>query len=224
MRPFKPDVVIALDFGGSLTKIIYQSDDGSPQVLTMFPEVAVTTASSGSAWTDGIPGLESPPESRAWVEVESQRWAVGAAARQLYAPAGLKGVKWERAIVKTLAALWVIQQRLGLRSGFKAAITCVLPPGEFEDRHRFEERLRAALEGFETPSGTLKVTLGQSGNTHFTCFPECSGVTLLYSQQSPPRGTIAFLMLGYRNASLLLSRNGVLGSGQTSDLQRFSDE
>ena len=219
MRPFKPDVVIALDFGGSLTKIIYQSAEGPPQVLTMFPEVAVTTASpSSSSWTEGILGLESPPESRAWVELESQRWAVGATARQLYAPAGLKGVKWERAIIKTLAALWVIQQRLGLRSGFKAALTCVLPPGEYEDRHRFEECLRAALAGFETPTGTLKVTLGQSGQTHFACFPECAGVTSLYSQQSPSVGTIAFLMLGYRNASLFLSRNGAFGSGVTSDL------
>ena len=219
MRPFKPDVIIALDFGGSLTKIIYQSADDTPQVLTMFPEVAVTTATSGSSsWTDGILGLESPAESRAWVELDSQRWAVGAMARQLYAPAGLKGVKWERAIIKTLAALWVIQQWLGLRSGFKVALTCVLPPGEYEDRHRFEERLREALEGFETPTGTLKVTLGQSGQTHFACFPECAGVSSLYSQQTPPGETIAFLMLGFRNASLLLSRNGVFGLGVTSEL------
>jgi hypothetical protein len=217
MRSFKPDVIIALDFGGSLTKIIYQPAHDTPQVLTMFPEVAVMTAAS-SNWTDNLPGIQSPPESRAWVELDSQRWAVGATARQLYAPAGLKGVKWERAIIKTLAALWVIQQRLGLRSGFKAAIACVLPPGEFEDRHRFEGRLREALTGFETPTGTLKVTLGQSGQSHFLCLPECAGVSMLYSQQLPPAGTNAFLMLGYRNASLFLSRNGAFGAGVTSDL------
>lgn len=218
MRTSTPDLLLALDFGGSLTKGLYQVQDGRPHVITMEPETVQTTRTA----LDGFMAhhlLDPPPEANAWVKFGAAEpcWAVGTLAKQLYAPAGLRGLKWERAIHKTLAAIWVIQQKLPLRSTFKVALACLLPPGEFEDRHHFEHHLRLALSNFETPTGNLRVKLNS-----FECRPECGGVARLYAQQQVQLGGMpelcAFIMLGYRNASLLLARRGRFGVGKTSDL------
>jgi hypothetical protein len=213
MRPIKPDVIIALDPGGSLTKIIYQPLQGVPQVLVMPPQVIATQRQAvalQSQWGDALLG---PPESSAWVAFNQQVYAVGVLAQDLRASSGLRSLKWEKAVYKTLAALWVIQQRLKLKARFKVALTCVLPAGEFEDRGVFEAALRQALEEFETPTGMMQVTLQR-----FDCRPEAFGVAALYGQQQPLMSSLAFIMLGYRNASLLLMRAGKMQVGVTSEL------
>ena len=214
MRVSKPDVIVALDFGGSLTKVVYQTKGEVPTILTMNPEVVDAPVAAVEAVMGQSMGLAAP-ETSAWVRVgtSEMRSVVGALARQFHASTGLRGLKWERAIPKTLAVLWVIQQRLGLRSGFKVAISCLLPPGEYEDRHHFESYLTEALAEFSTPTGTLRVKLER-----FECRPECGGVALGVAQQQSLPETCAFFMLGYRNASVLIAQNGRFGAGRTSDL------
>lgn len=55
----------------------------------------------------------------------------------------------------------------------------------------------------------------------FTCYPEGAGVFLLHSKQigaAIQQRKSAIAMIGYRNASVLVSYRGVLDSGKTSDL------
>jgi len=212
MRPTKPDIWIALDFGGSLTKIIYQGRSDSPQLLVMAPEVISTTRMSLDL-LNPYAILNPSPEAEAWVGVAGEIFAVGNLAQQLHGSAGLRSLKWEKALYKTLAALWVIQRRLGLRSRFKVALSCVLPPGEYENRSLFEAQLQDACTQFETPDGPLRITL-----QHFTCLPECAGVASQFSQHYRMPEVCAFIMLGYRNASLLLTRQGHFVAGKTSEL------
>lgn len=107
---------VALDFGSSLTKGIYQLNSGNPQLLIMSPKVVGTTSFGlQSTPTNGFLKTHTnlSPETEAWVKwgKEETYYAVGQLAEQLSAPEGLKILKWQRAIPKLLPALWVIKQR-----------------------------------------------------------------------------------------------------------------
>ncbi|MBD2311236.1 hypothetical protein H6G20_06135 [Desertifilum sp. FACHB-1129] len=159
------------------------------------------------------------PETEAWVKwrKEETYYAVGQLAEQLYAPEGLKILKWQRAIPKLLAALWVIQQRhrqqLSRIRKLNVSLACLLPPGEYESRHLLHQAIEQ-IDSFETPTGMVQVGLKQ-----FECYPECAGVLGLFQQQvTSASKTLAFIMMGYRNASLLVVRHGKLSMMLSSDL------
>jgi hypothetical protein len=216
-RASKPDVLIALDFGGSSTKVLYQRfGDAASNFLIMQPEVAPLTQSTVEQFQMRQFGI-SAPEHCSWVCANNQCHAVGSLAKNhFYAHAGLAALKYERAVYKTLAATWVIQQRLNLRPSFKAAIACLLPPGEYEDRVRLQARLGEALYHFNTPTGTLRVMLER-----FDCKPECGGIALMHWAKLGNRfaqQVFGFVMLGYRNASVLVADRGMFNAGKTSDL------
>ncbi|MEO1187319.1 MAG: ParM/StbA family protein, partial [Cyanobacteria bacterium J06636_27] len=94
---------------------------------------------------------------------------------------------------------------------------CLLPPGEFENRDSFYKNLQAILAGFITPTGKIQVKL-----TEFKCLPEGAGIYLAYQKklgQQIKTKTIALVMVGYRNASVLISDKGIVSpDGKTSDL------
>ena len=109
-----PHLTLVIDFGGSLTKVIYQGDDSQPKLLTMEPEVI----SLNKEVLEGYEArrLGSPDAvNSAWVGCDSDYYAVGYLARsQFYGNAGLSSHKYERAFAKTLAAVWVVAKLLGL--------------------------------------------------------------------------------------------------------------
>lgn len=213
-------MLMAIDFGGSATKVFYQqrSAPASPvQLLTMRPEVAQVSASAiAQTTTQALNSVKPLPEHAAWVGVpgETNYWAVGHFAQRFHAHAGLAQLKYERAVYKTLAALWVMQQ-LTLPSTFRVALSCLLPAGEYEDRHRFQKKLTQALQQFETPAGLLQIQIDS-----FACAVEGGGVILAHAQQSPNFATTAtaVVMLGYRNASALVFDHGSLMAARTCTL------
>jgi hypothetical protein len=92
----------------------------------------------------------------------------------------------------------------------------LLPANEYESRKKFEYILRSLLKNFETPSGEMSLELGR-----FNCYPEGAGVFLLHSKRvgvEIGQRKSAIIMIGYRNASVLVSYRGALDSGKTSDL------
>jgi len=216
-RASKPDVLIALDFGGSSTKVLYRRSDSSiTRLLVMEPEVAPLSETTVEQFQNQSFGV-AVSEHQCWVCASGQCRAVGALAKHhFHAHAGLNSLKYERAVYKTLAAVWVVQQQLKLRPSFKVAIACLLPPGEYEDRFRLQARLGEALYQFMTPTGYLRVMVER-----FDCKPECGGIALMHwsmlgAQFAQKR--LGFVMLGYRNASVLISNRGVFNAGKTSDL------
>jgi hypothetical protein len=221
-----PQVVISIDFGGSDTKVIAEKVpvENAKDVLgkshsfsfAMSPEVSVVSAESLRDYTNSRIG-NAPPEYSAWVGSHDTYTAVGHLAKhRFHGNPGLGELKYERAIAKTLAAVWVVQQRLALPNKFNIALSALLPYSEYADKQRFEPLLTQALRHFETPTGRCRVKL-----LTFQCRPEGAGIYLVHSRirgESLLNKSIAVVMVGYRNASILSAQYGEVGKGVTCDL------
>ena len=209
-------LTLAVDIGGSGLKAIYKSADAQFGSLFMEPEViAVPKAAIDNLLQNKLGACE--PVDAAWVGFGGKYAAVGyLAASRFYANAGLKELKYERGLYKVLAVVWVLAQKLGLSSSFKLDLAVLLPAGEYDSRKKFEQILLKLLKNYETPTGTMSLELGR-----FSCYPEGAGVFLLHSKRlgtAIKQRKSAFIMIGYRNASVLVSYRGTLDSGKTSDL------
>lgn len=211
-----PRATLTLDFGGSGTKGIVQIQGSTPNVLYMEPEVIEVPRTSLMSKTQNNL-CNAYPENAAWVGVGEQYRAVGYLAQTAYvAPSFLRPRKYELAVYKTLAAVWVVKQKYKLPAAFDLSLALLLPPGEFEDSYLLEPMLKEALLGFDTPTGELRVNL-----TSYECFPEGGGIYMMYCKnkgENAKRWTIAIVQVGYRNASVLVSRRGVLDKGKTTNL------
>lgn len=210
-------LIVAIDFGGSSTKAIYATPNeiSSPTSLVMNPEAAQISPTSLEQ-LQATQLFKPAPEHGAWVKLGDDYWVVGTLAKRFHAHAGLNQLKFERALYKTLAAIWVIQQRLQFSHELHVSLSCLLPPNEYEDRSRFEQQLRSALARFETPSGVLKVKL-----EHFDCQPEGAGIAIRYANSHKDRFAtqrIAIAMLGHRNASVIAFEHGALSIFKSSNL------
>lgn len=157
------------------------------------------------------------PENTAWVRVDEDYHAVGYLARSTYsATTGLRPRKYELAVYKTLAAAWVVKQKFKLPDSFQISLSLLLPPGEFEDSALLKPKLKDALTEFDTPTGIINADL-----IGYECFPEGGGIYAMYCKNTGEairRRVVALIMLGYRNASILVSRRGILNRGKTGNL------
>lgn len=211
-----PDVTAVFDYGGSITKIIFTGPDRQVRLLCMEPEVASVPRESLLAYARDQLGV-AEPQNTAWVAFRNDYRAVGYLAKQrFHAHAGLSELKYERALHKTLAALWVMKEKLKLPANFTVAIAVLLPPGEYGDRNRFERLLREALADYQTPTGRISVEL-----LAFNCKPEGGGIYLMHNKKvgSVMKERVCVIaMIGYRNASLLVVQRGDVRPGKTSDL------
>ncbi len=210
-----PEVTLTLDFGGSGTKGIAQIRGGRTTAIWMEPAVIEATRTSLTFQTRNLGNAD--PENTAWVGIGGDYRAVGYLARSTYsATPGLKPRKYELALYKTLAAVWVIKQKFKLPESFDISLALLLPPGEFEDSALLKPMLRDALAEFDTP--TVKVSTNLIG---YECFPEGGGIYAMYCKNTGEairRKVIALVMLGYRNASVMISRRGILNRGKTANL------
>ena len=211
-----PQAIAAYDYGGSATKILYAGPKNQIRLLCMEPEVVSVPHESILAYgRDQLGSAE--PENTAWVAFRNDYRAVGYLAKErFHANAGLSELKYERALHKTLAGMWAIKEKLNLPAKFTAAIAVLLPPGEYEDRGRFERVLREALADYQTPTGSMSVEL-----LAFNCKPEGGGIYLMHNKKVGSvlkERVCAIAMIGYRNASLLVAQRGDVRPGKTSDL------
>ncbi|NJO65901.1 MAG: ParM/StbA family protein [Richelia sp. RM2_1_2] len=210
-----PEVTLTIDFGGSGTKGIVQIRGGKPTAFWMeasvieapYTSLAFQTRNLGNAY----------PENTAWVGIGEDYRAVGYLARSIYsATPRLKPRKYELALYKTLAAIWVIKQKFKLSGSFDISLALLLPPGEFEDSALLKPMLKEALTQFDTPTNKINANL-----VGYECFPESGGIYAMYCKNTGEairRKVIALVMLGYRNASVIISRRGILNRGKTAKL------
>jgi hypothetical protein len=218
-RKLFPALLIVVDFGGSLTKVIYTGNDESLRTFGMEPEVLALPKASIDSYESSKMGMDSAdPVDKAWVGAAGQFYAVGYLARdQFNGNPGLSQLKVDRAVPKAMAAVWAASVDLELGNQFEVALAVLLPPGEFENADRLRSTIETSLKEFQTPTGTLNVTL-----TDWDCKPEGGGVYLMHtlgqSSSALKTKTIAVLMLGFRNASVLIATRGAVTKKVTSDL------
>nr|WP_236117269.1 hypothetical protein [Hassalia byssoidea] len=106
------------------------------------------------------------------------------------------------------------KEKLGLGNNVSVYLNILLPPGETEDKAQLESRLKEVFTGFETPAGKMRVKMA-----YYNVASEGSGI--FFYRRRTLGGSIPtsmFVMVGYRNASVFLVRDGFLNRGITSDL------
>ncbi|QLE59792.1 ParM/StbA family protein [Nostoc sp. TCL26-01] len=213
-----PLVILALDFGGSGTKGIY-SLCGSSEIYSLFmePEVGDVTVESVKTHEQNLMGA-TDPENRVWVSVNGKTKVVGYLAQsKFHANTGLVELKYERAVYKTLAAIWVVKEKLNLPAKMRLFLSVLLPPGEFENKVEFERLVRTFGSNYSAVGSQMQVEC-----LMFKCLPEGAGVFLSHQKrvgQALKQRVCAVVMLGFRNASVLISHRGIVSKeGKMSDL------
>lgn len=217
-KPSIPDAILAVDFGGLSTRVFCQSSQAGSKASSFVMESQVGPVSQDIANCFTKPNLASAsPKNIAWVAIGNECRAVGyLAAAQFNAHIGLAGLKYSSALYKALAALWVVSRKLDLGNQFSAAISVFLPPGEFNDSKQFFELLSQYSASFDTPTGKLSVTLDKT-----QALQEGGGIALIHNSNlgsAFKQRVTAFVMVGFRNASVIVSARGAVGKGKTSDL------
>ncbi len=217
------NLIVSFDPGASLTKIVYElATEGKPCLMTMEPEMLKLPQSSIDAYMSSRKGLESSkPVDEAWVSCavdgDTQCTVVGFLARQFSASARLDKLKYETSIDKALAVIGAIAQHNKLPNRFSLSLTSLLPYGEYQNRQAFEEQLRVALKDFKFRGQRLRVKLER-----FECLPEGAGLAMIRQRQNGKEWfnsqSIAVLMFGHRNTSLLLFERGKMTAGYTNGL------
>ena len=214
MKTESPHLLLAVDLGGSGTKIV-GSLQGSDEVkVSLMMPHCVDVKDPNDLLFD----LDFT-EDNTWVKINGIGYAFGNLAAIKYnATNKLKPPKFTTAAPKICAAIAVFAQLFRLPVKFNLSLTFVLPPTEWEHKIIVIDRLQAALKDLDTPRGKLKIKLVLI-NTQ----PE--GMGILLGQQIDLKSiidTVTVIMLGYRNASVLSSTRGVVARPITCDLG-FSD-
>ncbi|WP_228062066.1 ParM/StbA family protein [Coleofasciculus sp. LEGE 07081] len=211
-----PNLTMTIDFGGSLTKAIFADAFLNEYLLVMEPEVISVPAAAIAAYEEtklGSPDLADA----AWISIEDHSYVVGYLAQsKFHGNPGLSSLKYERAFPKALAAVWVASRVLKLKRKFTVALAILMPSAEYESGKQLYQMLWDGLKNFDTPTGKINANL-----THFDCKPEGGGIYMMSRQKmgdEAKRKTIAVVMVGYRNASVLLSERGQVTQRKTSNL------
>lgn len=215
-----PDLTLTFDPGSSLSKVIYQLPDGKPRLLLMEPEVIELSSSSIDAYlhTRGNLGV-TRPEDDVWLQCSGsqQCQVVGYLARQFLAAVRMNEVKYERALYKIMAAVGAIAQQTDLPRRFSVAISALLPYSEYQNAQRLQQLLKQQIRNYSFRGNRLQVKLET-----FECRPEGGGLAMARVAQNGAewfqQQTLAVLMFGHRNTSLLLFERGKLAIGNTTNL------
>lgn len=209
----KERLILALDLGGSMTKIIGGVSFAQRDVFGMEPQVIeLPKEFLESGW------FSDQECDRAWVEVFDKSYAVGSLACALAnANPMLSRPKSELALPKTLAALWLMKERFTLSNHLRLFLCCLLPPGERKDGEKLKEQLQQVAPGFQTPSGQITFVLEE-----FRCKAEGSGIFMLHrckrTSEALRRTGVAVVMLGYRNISTMVFERNNLVDSQTCQM------
>ncbi|OUC15219.1 MAG: hypothetical protein B0A82_08085 [Alkalinema sp. CACIAM 70d] len=214
------DLTLTFDPGSSLSKVIYHLRDGTPRLLLMEPEVIQLSIRSIEAHrvTRGSLSVARSKDD-AWLQCGAgeQCQVIGYLARQFLATVRMNEVKYERALYKVLAAVGTIAQETNLPRKFSIALSALLPYGEYQNAQRFHQLLKQHLKHYSFRGERLQAKLET-----FECRPEGGGLAMARVTQNGAewfqQQTLAVLMFGHRNTSLLLFERGKLAIGNTTDL------
>lgn len=202
---------IATDFGASMVKAVYQGKEEKPSLILLKPEIISMPEESIKAIEESFKLGSTHPEETAWLRVKDDYYVLGELARHRFrVESHLGEPKYNKAVCQCLAIIGsAIQRENQIPSSLNLAT--LLPFDEFQYKERFQEQVRSALESFTFRGKEYSVKLDK-----FACLPEGSGL-YLRGRQGNRIGkignyqdmTIAIVMMGYRNISLLVMDKGV---------------
>ncbi|MEP1079491.1 hypothetical protein NDI52_29220 [Leptolyngbya sp. PL-A3] len=199
---FAPILLLIDDPGTSVDKSVYQLSDGKIGAIATEPHLKELNPNQFDP-----PRFKSslPPERQSWVKYDGKVFAVGTYARSLEARLVVNQVKGDRMIPKILSSVWCAAVQNQLPQKFSAAIAGLLPPSEMAAAERIMPQLVEALSEFETPTGVYRV------KAQVDFLSEGRGISL-YKEMNDPAyldRTCVFFMIGFRNATALVTRHGV---------------
>ncbi len=216
------DVTIAADFGASLGRAIYSTSSGycKPELILLDPQVVVVPAKSIENYEKYKIG-QANPEDSAWVKSGEAYFAVGFLAKKnFHAVHCLESLKVDSAIPQALSIVGSVAQKKDLPSEFSLSLGILLPWNEFRDREKFQSQISQALSEYTFRGQQFSVQLES-----LTALPEGGGIFARgrmpekpgQKLRNPKELTIAVIMLGYRNSSILVIEKGELTRGATGD-------
>jgi hypothetical protein len=209
-------LVASVDFGGCGAKSVMSLSKGGKLTSSYMEPYAVSVPHSSAASLQVSLKL-SDPENCCWVGWNGQYVALGYLARSRFlGKERLAEAKVVTAAYKVLGMLWVASEKLQLGSQFDASLSLLLPANEMHSKLALTERIKEVAKNFVTPTGEIQANIST-----IRCFPEGAGIFYLLAARMPNelrKSDIAIAMVGYRNASILVSRRGTLEVISTSDL------
>ena len=199
-----PHLIIAIDPGASSIKIV-GSIAGEDKCHPLMIEPYCVEIN------DPTPDRNFD-ENSVWVTVGETSYALGNLAIARYnCPLDIKPLKVKSIVPKLCAAIAVLHKKLNLPAKFQLSISSVLPPGEYA----YADEVKAILtvvRKIRTPAGVIKPLI-RSIEIHSEGFGIMNWHRTFGMGQSRDVGVI---MLGFRNASVLFSRKGVLTNIKSS--------
>lgn len=212
-------VIVVLDPGTSLTKIIYRNLEGrtflQPKLLTMDSTIAQVPFESIKLYEASRVRV-TLPENESWIYREDNYYAVGHLAVNYFKGfVNLKQLKYEVAVIKVLAAVGAIASHLDFPMQFSLGLAVPLPYSEWEDREKFEEEVTSALSEFIYRGRKYQVYVNR-----FLCVPEGAGHTMTRMEslgKDFDSKKIISVMIGYRDISVIKFDKGII-KGETEKL------
>jgi hypothetical protein len=207
---------LVIDYGSSSLKIAFSTElTECPQQVLMEPEVIEISPTIVEKYRFRA-GFKGDPAAWTFVGIDNTYYAVGKLAREEFrSTPNLAELKSSSAAIRTLAAVFVAAYHCSLGKKFSLFLSCLLPPGEINEAEILLEDIKKALKSFDTPTGRHNVSL-----KYFNCSPEGGGLAMFYQHHrtlSPDR-SLGVLMMGHRNTSAYLVRNGINQKLSSSDL------
>ncbi|MDJ0596313.1 MAG: ParM/StbA family protein [Pleurocapsa sp. MO_226.B13] len=202
-------LTLICDPGTSLIKVLYRvGRKGQLKHLTMDAQILkldgnlVTNLNKSSEF--------GKPEDNAWLQTYDRScYLVGRLAREYRASTSIKSLKYESIVPKILAIIGAIAVKEKLSQSLQLDLAVLLPYGELSNNRAMEKELRSKIEEFEFQGETYRVEIQK-----YRFSPEGLGIAShLFKKKSRDRvqsQTLAILMFGYRNTSLLLFKDGTL--------------
>ena len=203
-------IVLAIDFGSSLTKAIYQvSNRKRKKLLIMSPSVSKVSVSELERQESAV-RLDKPPEHSSWVRTrfqsEEEAIAVGFLAEQFGRSSSIKQLKYENAVYKVLAAIGVIMSREHLLDQpVHVYLMTLLPYGEYGNHQYLGSLVSQALNRFIYQGREVRAIVNFSMSV-----PEATGLFELKCSGAFEYGKGMALMFGHRNMSGVVFERGQL--------------
>ena len=198
-------LLISLDLGTSLSKIVYLVNNEKVGYMVMEPEhLALPESSAEHLPISAETGL---PEDNAWVRFTSNGdcHVVGRLARDYRAFVNFKIEKWRIATPKILAVIGAIAEREKLGAQLSLDLAVLMPYGEIKSAPQLKKQLTTALKsGFYFRNKEVFIELER-----YQCVPEATGTAIFTLKTNESKGqNLLYLMFGHRNTSLLCFRRG----------------
>ncbi|MEM8673212.1 MAG: hypothetical protein AAGF83_04995 [Cyanobacteria bacterium P01_G01_bin.67] len=217
-----PDLILALDFGASATKIAYRSGateaSSKFEVVMMPPEIEPVDRDKIERYQkrNTLEFSQVSEIEEIWIEAKEKIYAVGHLAQKFEPVDLILDVKYEVAAYKALAAMGYVlstltqTNQLPKKKTYKIALAAVLPWEEFPDKDRFKSFLESLLSNWKYREKKWGLKLES-----FSVRQEGFGLFYLYqkSKSKPSLHRMAILMFGHRNISALYFKENKLDSG-----------